>query len=128
MHLIVNLYLESDNRQHEVIVVQKNIPWSTNMASSVWPESMGMWRLPHRTFPSPTTMKRSKVEHFPFNIHTTKHLDRVTKMPHFSPRIHFLLLSMKHLCQVLKAGARGRHLRRRLQQRMLPKADATTSQ
>lgn len=98
------------------------------MASSVWSESMEMWRLTHRTFPSPTTMKRSKIEHFPFNIHTTKHLGRVTEKAHFSPRNHFLLLSIKHLCPVLKAGAHGRHLRRRLQQRMLPKTDATTSQ
>lgn len=86
----VNFYQESDDRQKEVIVIQKNIPWSTNMASSVWPESMEMWRLPHRTLPSPTTMKRRKVEHFPFNIHTTKHLDSVTEKGTLQPSSSFL--------------------------------------
>lgn len=60
------------------------------MASSVWSESMEMWRLPRRTFPSLTTMKRSKIEHFPFNIHTTKHLDSVTEKGTLQPSNSFL--------------------------------------
>lgn len=60
------------------------------MASSAWSESMEMWRLPHRTFPSLTTMKRSKIEHFPFNIHTTKLLDRVTEKGTLQPSDAFL--------------------------------------
>lgn len=60
------------------------------MSSSVWSESMEMWRLPGRTFPSLTTMKRSKIEHFPFNIHTTKHLDRVTEKGTLQPSDAFL--------------------------------------
>ena len=35
-------------------------------------------------------MTRSKIEHFPFNIHTTKHLDRVTKKGTLQPSDSFL--------------------------------------
>lgn len=90
MNLLVNFDQESDDRQQEVMVVQRTIPWSTNMASSVWSESMEMWRLSRRTFHSPTTMKRSKVEHFPFNVHTTKHLDSVTEKGTLQPSNSFL--------------------------------------